>query len=411
MPARTDLGVWLDDTRIGTLRGNRPGRVTFQYQLEALERWPLNSPVLSCSLPLRRGRQDAWAFSTGLLPEGEHRQSMAQRAGVTTLDVMGMLSRFGRDVAGAVIISEHDPPVRDPQVEALGDDGLAQVLSELDEHPLGLYEDSELSIAGLQDKMLLVEIAPDRWGRPRHGYPSTHILKVDDRLRQGLVREEHACLTLARAAGLRAAGSRLMTIESAECIVVERFDRRVRPDGSIVRIHQEDACQALGINPDEHQRKAKYEAFGGPSLAQVAGLLEAWAADPEQELLALVDAVTFTVLIGNADAHGKNLALLHPEPGAIALAPLYDTVPTVMWPRLRPMAAMSVNGRQDLTEIGADDLVTEGRRWSLDPAVVRRRVVDVAERVLATLRAGQVDVDSASLEMVRERAEALMSTA
>jgi serine/threonine-protein kinase HipA len=274
------------------------------------------------------------------------------------------------------------------------------------ERPLGLHDDSELSIAGLADKMLVVRLGPGEYGRPIHGAPSTHILKVDDRVHRGLVRAEHVCLAWARLAGLRAARSDLILVGDAECIVVERFDRSVSADGRSTRIHQEDSCQALGIDPDENQRRAKYQRFGGPALRDVAGLLDQWAADPEAELLTLADAASFTAAIGNADAHGKNVALLHPQPGIVELAPLYDTVPTILWPNLRAEAAMSVAGVWPMTAISVADLVDEASSWGLSRAVVRRRVIETLERLRSVL--GDIDVETPAREAVGERLSGLL---
>lgn len=403
----TELGVWLGPDRVATLRGNRAGKVGCRYTDDALERWPGNTPVISCSLPAGRRRLDAFPFVMGLLPEGQHRSAMAALAGVTTLDVVGLLDRFGRDVAGALVISADDPPITEPRVEPLSDRALAEEVAALgSERPLGLHDDSELSIAGLADKMLVVRLGQDSFGRPIHGAPSTHILKVDDRVRRGLVRAEHACLAWARLAGVRAASSELIAVGDTECIVVERFDRTTARDGTVTRIHQEDACQALAIDPDANQRRAKYQRFGGPALADVSRLLDEWAADPERELLALADSVAFTVAIGNADAHGKNIAILHPEPGVVALAPLYDTVPTALWPELRAEAAMSVAGRWAMAAIELDDVVRECSSWGLSARLVRRRATEMLERLISVL--DDVDVDTPARRSVQERAAELL---
>jgi drug/metabolite transporter (DMT)-like permease len=74
----------------------------------------------------------------------------------------------------------------------------------------------------------------------------------------------------------------------------------------------------------------------------------------------LLERAVFTVVIGDADAHGKNVSLLHPTPGRISLAPLYDTVPTALWPSLRPTAAMLVNVAPVLTVLLAGWFLGEG---------------------------------------------------
>ena len=113
------------------------------------------------------------------------------------------------------------------------------------------------------------------------------------------------------------------------------------------------SLSGAGHRPGGARGRAKYEQPGrGPSLRQAAELLDSYGADPFAELDRLVATVAYTVAIGNADAHGKNLALLHPDPRTITLAPLYDTVPTALWPKLRRQAAMAVGGQPDLDDVG-----------------------------------------------------------
>ncbi|MDQ1308126.1 MAG: serine/threonine-protein kinase HipA [Actinomycetota bacterium] len=105
MPRVNQLAVWLGDQKVAVLRRTGPGGLSCEYTRQTLAEHPLGIPMLSCSLPMRRGRQAAWPFVTGLLPEGHHRLSMSRLAGVDTLDALGMLARFGRDVAGALVIA------------------------------------------------------------------------------------------------------------------------------------------------------------------------------------------------------------------------------------------------------------------------------------------------------------------
>lgn len=106
-------------------------------------------------------------------------------------------------------------------------------------------------------------------------------------------------------------GVRAAQLETAPAGVRCRY--RVLEDQAVRRMHQEDLCQALAIDPRGQRGRAKYERAGGPSLRQAAELLDTYSPDPQAELDRLARIVAFTVLIGNADAHGKNLALLHPR--------------------------------------------------------------------------------------------------
>jgi serine/threonine-protein kinase HipA len=405
------LGVWLEGLRVAELEQSGQG-IRCRYTEEAFGRWPLNSPLLSCSLPLDSRPADALPFCVGLLPEGRALQTLAEQAGLPANDAFGLLSRYGRDVAGALVIvpGDEEPDEDEFGVEPYGGDALAGAVAELDDFPLGAHEDSELSLAGIQDKLLLVRTGGGSWGRPTGGRPSTHILKRDDLRYPGLVEAEAHCLMLARVAGLTTIDVELTDLASYPCLIVSRYDRDVAGE-EVRRIHQEDLCQALAIDPRENRGRAKYERAGGPSLRQAAQLLDTHAADPAAELDRLVAVVAFTVLIGNADAHGKNLSLLHPDPERVALAPLYDTVPTMLWPRLRTEAAMAIGGQPMLPDVGLADVVREAIRWSHPAERVAQTAAATIETVLAAVGEGLIPADSEVAKLVRQRGESLLAQA
>jgi len=123
----------------------------------------------------------------------------------------------------------------------------------------------------------------------------------------------------------------------------------------------------------------KYERFGGPTFAQIAELCDRYG-DPATAYPDLLAMAVFTWVIGNGDAHGKNVSLLIDIPtGHVDLAPLYDTVPTALWPTLRPTAAMSVNGKHE--DLKRDDFVSEARRWGFARAGAERLIDDLASRL------------------------------
>jgi serine/threonine-protein kinase HipA len=400
------LGVWMDGLLVAELTPRRPWELHCRYTDDALARWQSLSPVLSCSLPLQKGRMNASVFTDGLLPEGQHRQALSAELKVATNDIYALLRRFGRDVAGALVIATEEPTERAPEAIPYTSDSLEQEVIGLPDRPLAIHDDSELSIAGLQDKLLLVRMPDGGWGRPAHGYPSSHILKVDDPLRPGLVAAEAECLKLAARVGLTNVEVELDTIARRPCLVVSRFDRRIDADETVRRIHQEDLCQALARSPNAARGRGKYQDAGGPSLREAADLLDRYAAKPQDQLDRLLAATTFTVLVGNADAHGKNLALLHPTPETVELAPLYDTVPTVLWPKLRKRGAMSIDGRWDLGAITVENLLDEAGAWRHPRERALRVVTETAEH----LREAALELGTGS-ELTRyviERAELLL---
>lgn len=208
------------------------------------------------------------------------------------------------------------------------------------------------------------ELPDGKWGRPCNGAPSTHIIKLSDGRHEGLLAAEHACMGLARAVGLTTVSTDLADFDGIRALIIERYDRARDPrSGDVRRLHQEDACQALGIDIDANRGRGKYERFGGPSFARIASLLDRHG-DATIEIPKLLRALVFTVAIGNADAHGKNLSfLIDTDTGAVTLAPFYDTVPTVLWPKLRDSPAMAIGGAFGWPSL--DAVIAEARSWGL----------------------------------------------
>jgi serine/threonine-protein kinase HipA len=153
MARREELACWFGEHHVATITARRPWDVRLTYSDEALERWPSNTPLLSCSLPVQRKEQRATPFFRGLLPEGRQLLEAASLARVTTNDVFGLLAAYGRDVAGALVLSNEDPAAGRERWDVVEQDDatLAAEVAGLDDHPLGLHPDSELSLPGMQN--------------------------------------------------------------------------------------------------------------------------------------------------------------------------------------------------------------------------------------------------------------------
>jgi serine/threonine-protein kinase HipA len=359
------LGVWLNGVKVARLEAKKPWDVRCRYEPGVLAEGEANRPLLSCSLPVIRQSQDATPWVRGLLPEGNHLLALASMARVPTNYYADLLARYGRDIAGAFTIGTEPPEPRQWSLDPYSDDELVEELQlVLDAPGFAVRDDSELSIAGLQNKLLVTSLPDGKWARPCNGHPSTHIMKLADGRDAGLLAAEHACMQLARMVGLTTVATDLVMFNNMEVLIVERYDRRINPlSGTIERLHQEDACQALGIDIDSNQGRGKYERFGGPTFVQIAGLLDRFG-DSAVDHRNLLRAMVFTSVIGNADAHGKNVSfLIDTDTGAITLAPLYDTVPTALWPRLRTALAMSVDAQFDLPSV--EQFLREATRWGM----------------------------------------------
>lgn len=354
--------------------------------------------LLSVRLPVRAqtyaSQQGAQVFLDGLVAEDWVRGQLAQRAHLDPEDTFGLLRRYGGDCAGAVTFRDADTPDVPADVRWLDDDELVAVLRDLRSLPLGDGTDEtvRLSLGGVQEKLIAV-LDGDRVGIPIGDQPSTHLLKPSPLANDGterypsLVHVELLCSRLAAAlvaaddsrtagVGFRVPETSARMIGGRWVLVVTRYDRRHHPDGTTTRLHQEDACQVLGVSPD---RKYQTLTRDEPSLAGFATAIGAWGTDPLLDQRALLQLVTFTVCAGNADLHAKNLSLLHD--GGITLAPLYDVVPTAAYPGLSREIGLQIGGQYHLDDITTGDLVAEAARWGVAPAAARRAITAVADGV------------------------------
>lgn len=373
------LEVWLFERLAGGLSEDDSGRLTFAYDPE----WAAEAlPPLSQSLPVRAepyGDAEARPFFSGLLPEGTVREHIAQRFGISARNDFSMLGAIGRECAGAVSVvppggSVHDRPSQSEDVRWLDENELADAVSELPSRPL--FDDPEegvrLSLAGVQDKMPVV-CREGRIGITTGRTPSTHILKAPIARFDDTVVNEACCLRLATRLGLNAASVEIGHAMEREFLLVERFDREVGQAGAR-RLHQEDFCQALGMPPER-----KYAAEGGPPLRSCADLLRRASAAPAEDLLQLVDAVALNLLIGNHDAHGKNLSLLYAPTTGTRLAPLYDLVSTAVYAGLSRKLAMKIGGEYRADYVERRHVERFATECGLGPAAARRRVLGVAQ--------------------------------
>ena len=403
------LAIWLYGGQIAVVERERKGRLRLSYTDDALASYEGGTPLLSLALPLTRDRYPngvTRAFLDGLLPEGEPRRAIAADLDLPASDVFGLLAALGKDCAGALVIQPRDdpsPPLPTTRTaEPLSEDDLAELVANLRSAPLGVGRTVRLSLAGVQEKLLLARMPDGKWGQPVDGTPSTHILKPEIERFAHTVENEAFCMRVAKHLGLTVANVEIMLVDGRPVLVVERYDRIVDPDGTVHRVHQEDFCQALGLPPDK-----KYEQDAGPTLAGVARILQDVAEPSASE--ALLRALTLNVALGNCDAHGKNFSLLHAESGALRLAPLYDLLSTTLYP-LDNKLAMYVDSVQKADCVTADRIVIEATRWGMRRGRVEEIVADSLDRLPAAVSAAADEVNGVPpglLELVVQRVDQL----
>jgi serine/threonine-protein kinase HipA len=227
---------------------------------------------------------------------------------------------------------------------------------------------------------------------PAPGQPTTHILKPPIPHLPGTTENEALAMRLARGVGLQAALVDPRRTGDRPYLLVERYDRDTGAAGGVQRLHQEDFCQALGIAPER-----KYASEGGPTFPPCFELVRRACAQQAPAVLGLLDAAIFNVIVGNADAHGKNFSLLY-RPGGTELAPLYDLVCTAAYPDVHAKLAMKVGKRATLDEFTPTTWEDFGREIGIGGPFVRRRAGAFAQRTLEALPSAAEGIANAGFE-------------
>jgi len=402
----TELVTLLDGMEVGRVHSDTHGRLTFIYD----DRWRKapDAYPLSLSMPLaakEHGRAVIEAFLWGLLPDNERVLSRwAAKFQVSARNVFALISCVGEDCAGAVQFVTRGRlgamrTGREDKVDWLDEADIAKRLQTLREDHAAwrLPRDTgQFSLAGAQPKTALL-LHDDHWGIPSGRIPTTHILKPPTGRFDGHAENEHVCLALARSVGLPAAQSKVRRFKDEIAIVIERYDRQHRGN-DIIRVHQEDVCQALGIMPTK-----KYQNEGGPSAIDIIDLLRTYSTDRQADIDTFISALGFNWLIAGTDAHAKNFSLLLNGPN-VRLAPLYDVASILPYDEfdLRKVKfAMTIGGEYKLSNIGL-------RQWQ---KFAREARVDIDELIEKLTSAADKIPDEMNAIKERARGEGLDESA
>jgi serine/threonine-protein kinase HipA len=335
MPRRAryePLNTFLNSRLVGQLRRASSGAISFQYDLSWIER-PQAIPV-SLSLPTREQEYTGApviAVFENLLPDNlSLRRRIAARSHAEGTDAYSLLGAIGHDCVGALqfLPLEAQPgPAGAIDGVPLDNIEITDILNNLATAPLGITEDESfrISIAGAQEKTALL-LWNGQWYKPRGTTATTHILKPSvGRLPNGIdlthsVENEYLCLKILQGLGLAAANAEMATFGEKRVLVVERFDRLHTADKRLLRLPQEDCCQALSVPPS-----LKYESDGGPGVEDILHLLEG-SDDPLTDQRSFMKANIVFWLLGATDGHAKNFSVFLSPSGRFRLTPFYDVI-------------------------------------------------------------------------------------
>lgn len=402
------LRASINQQEVGSLQ-EVAGLWSFQYTPDWLANpkgFALSPHIPLSAQPLLDGasqRPVQWYFDN-LLPEEDQRVLLAKDARLDAADAFGLLAWYGAESAGSLTLL---PPEAAPQttepLRPLPDDALQARIRQLPRAPLTHAAVKRMSLAGAQHKLAVV-LQDGALFEPAGATPSTNILKPDhpDADYPHSVINEWFVMRLAGRLGLDVPDVHRRYVPSP-VYLIDRFDRVPDAQGW-QRRHAIDACQLLGLD-----RSFKYTQGSMDSLAALANACRS----PAVARSRLFGWLVFNVLVGNSDAHLKNLSFLVSHEG-VQLAPFYDLLSVAVydspafdktgWPAHTQLAWPVLDVRH-FSDIRRGLLLKAGTALNLVKGTAERLLERLRSRIVSEAEALYAEVEAENARIVHARPE------
>lgn len=392
------LRILLNGRDVGMLSRASSGAIDFQYAREWLD-WENAIPV-SLSMPLREDRYigaPVLAVFENLLPDNRAiRDRVAARVKAPGTDAFSLLGKIGHDCVGALqFLPDGVDAGKAGTIEgrSISNEEIARKIKDLKTDPLGMDDDEDfrISIAGAQEKTALL-FHQGKWMLPVGTTATTHILKPQiGEMPNGIdlsnsVENEYLCLKLCAAFGLDVAQAEIVEFAGTKVLVVERFDRIWTRDGRLLRLPQEDMCQALSVPPN-----LKYQSDGGPDNQAIMTLLKG-SDTPIDDQAAYLKAQIVFWLIGATDGHAKNFSIFLTPGQRFRMTPLYDILTVqpsvdtgqVNEKKFKLAISVGTNNHYRIGEITPRHFLQTVDRCNFDAAIIRQTLETLLDTAAAS---------------------------
>lgn len=395
------------------------------YRFEYTDEWQKEGYGISPHLPLE-GNIPSGAikrFLENLLPEGKGLDDLSTFTYISKQNIFGLIQAMGFETSGALRFARENEETA-PLFRPISDEELSQRIDEIESRSIIIWDKKQrLSLAGVQEK-LPVLLKNGEIGLADGSLSSTHILKFQSRRNEHIVVNEYFCMLLAKEVGLTVADVTLRSYGDHPVLVVERFDRTVNDD-NIDRLHIIDGCQMLDL-PSSYKYERNFgsgrdvreirEGASFSKLFEAANICEV----PAIAKLRILDWALFNLIIGNADAHGKNLSFFIDKEG-ISVAPYYDLLSILMHEGVDHELAMAYGDAFDADKVLGYPLRLFAEETRLNPKLVSQRLKALCLKVQDALESNPIDLTSLSdkekgfvgglKSLIKQRAEALLCSA
>jgi len=387
------LQVRLNDLPIGTISIEGKDEV---YKFKYTKEWEQSgyeiSPHLTFGKTIASGVVKR--FLENLLPEGKGLDDLTTFTHISKNNIFGLIQAMGFETSGALSFGNIDQNIA-PLFRPITKEELTQRIDEIESKSIIIWDKKQrLSLAGVQEK-LPVLIKGTEMGLADGGLSSTHILKFQTKRNENIVINEYFCMSLAKEAGLMVASVSLQKYGEHPVLIVERFDRVVHND-TIKRLHIIDGCQMLDL-PSSYKYERNFgsgrdvakirEGASFTKLFETASLCKV----PASAKLQILDWAIYTLIIGNADAHGKNISFFVNHSG-ITVAPYYDMLSIIMHESVDHELAMAYGDEFNADQILGYPLREFAEQTGLNPKLVSTRIQTVCKKVKKTLDTHTIDM-------------------
>ena len=409
------ITVYSQSEPVGILTFDEPGKCSFVYAAEWIsQQFPISPciPFDGQFLPDTVAR-----FLRNLFPEGEAFDLLLASENLSKNNLYAILKTMGKDTAGMLSFFEAEYQQATTQLRPIPEQELIDKLETGSTEELVTWDGKyRLSVAGIQNKLNVYIDNENQLLLADGAFSSTHILKFSSRRYKTIVTNELFCMRLASAltslTSLMVANVTFKRFGEHDVLIVERFDRKRTGDG-VKKRHMIDGCQALDLPPEykyEHNfgtgRDVKH-IRDGVSFRKLFSLARTCNV-PAVAIQQLLDWLIFNVIIGNSDAHGKNVSFFINKSG-MTITPFYDLVSVVFEAsrseNIDTSLAMAIGDNFDIDSITAFDLLSFADESNISFSLLKKRVALIAKVTLSkasTLSFDDCGLNKSQADIVEE---------
>ena len=388
-----ELLVRLNDLPIGTIiiKGKDE-----DYQFEYTDEWKQSGYEISPHLAFDKtiSSRVIKRFLENLLPEGKGLDDLTSFTHISKNNIFGLIQAMGFETSGALSFGKMHKETT-PLFRPITEKELTQRIDVIESKSIIIWDKKQrLSLAGVQEK-LPVLLKDGELGLADGSLSSTHILKFQTKRNENIILNEYFCMSLAKEAGLMVAEVSLRKYNEHPVLIVERFDRIPSKD-TVKRLHIIDGCQMLDL-PSAYKYERNFgsgrdvkdirEGASFTKLFELTNLCEV----PATAKLQLLDWAIYTLIIGNADAHGKNISFFVNRSG-ITVAPYYDMLSIIMHEGVDHELAMAYGDEFDVDNILGYPLREFAEQTGLNPKLVSTRINMLSKNIKKALDNHTIDM-------------------